>query len=104
MTKKQIQQENRRRKEEFFEEYSSIIIAKYYPKVKMFQHHIKIEINGIEFDYYPGGQRLCKIESGRYNKYVDFTIKEFLDMLQIKENFSSREEVLSTLNIFNGDL
>jgi hypothetical protein len=96
-------QERRIQKEEFFEDFSSLIIEKYYPDVKMFAHHLKIKLNGVEYDYYPGAERICKKVNGVY-KWRDLTISEFLNKLQIKENFFSGREVLSTLNIFNGDL
>jgi hypothetical protein len=95
------------KKEEFIKTYSPSIIEKYYPNVKIFPHFIKIEIGGVECDYYPGAERINRITSS--NGWSDLNHQDFLALLQIPlqvENFSTREEVLSLNNIglFNGDL
>ena len=103
-------------KEDFLKNYSGIIIAKLYPKAKVYAHFIKVEISGIEYDYYPGAQMKNNDGYGRINNVTklpnvwgDLSNKQFLALLQIplqQENFSTREEVLSLndLGLFNGDL
>lgn len=94
--KKLSKVQKRKKKEEFLESYASIIIEKYYPKAKLYPHFIKIEIDGVECDYYPGAERINRIK-GKTNEWSDLSHKDFLAHLQIdlnEKNFSSREEVL----------
>jgi hypothetical protein len=75
--------QKKKKKEEFLKNYSSLIIEKYYPKAKLYPHFIKIEINGVECDYYPGAERLNRI-TNKTNQWHDLSHADFLNHLGIK--------------------
>ena len=95
------------KKEEFMNNYSALLIEKFYPNIKIFQHFIKIDIDGVECHYYPGAERINRKWCG--NQWSDLNHADFLNLLQIPfkgENFSSREEVLllKRIGLFNGEI
>lgn len=93
-------QEKKQRKETFFKDWSPALIEKFYPKIKFFNHHIKLELAGYEVDYYPGAGRLCKIVDGKMI-WHDLEPDDFLIRCSIKDNI---DEVSSMLNIHSYDL
>lgn len=115
MKKQTKRQRSTAAKQEFFENYTAIIIERLFPDVKIFPHFIKVEVNGIEYDYYPGGEMKLSEGYGRINNctkipnvWSDLSHKDFLALLQIDLNndvFSTREEdiVLNELGIFKSD-
>lgn len=76
MTKK----EKRERKDQFMKNYAAEILIKY-PAV-VYPHFIKIEISGVECDYYPGAGRLNRIINGK-NNWSDVEPEDLLKFLKI---------------------
>jgi len=74
MTKKQ----KRIRKEEFIKEHSMALVQNF--NCKIYQHHLKIEIKGVECDYYPGAGRLNRIINGKY-EWSDLEPDDFLKLI-----------------------
>ena len=79
-----------RTKEEFFKMYSAEILMR--SPAKFYHAHIKVEIDGVECDYYPGAQqkidrtkygRLNRIDGGT-NNWSDLDHKDFLSLLKIE--------------------
>lgn len=68
-------------KTQFLETYSDLIIKKHYPNVKIYPNFLKVIIDGVEWDYYPGAERGFRVHT---KSWFDISIPEFLKMLNIK--------------------
>jgi len=80
MKKKQTKLEKRNRKGLFLRNYSASIMEQYTAKV--YPHFIKIEIAGVECDYYPGAGKINRIINGR-NEWSDLEPEDLLKHLNI---------------------
>lgn len=91
--KKLTQREKNIRKEEFFKEWSYELI-KLTPTPKFYNHFIKVEIAGIEYDYYPGPGSLNNvIVKGSAAWTFNVSHEDFLKLVGLghKINFSKEE-------------
>jgi hypothetical protein len=85
-SKKLSKQQKKIKKERFMADFGGDLVSKYYPKVKLFPHFIKIEIDGIECDYYPGAERLNRI-TNKTNEWSDLNHQDFLNHLVVSYGY-----------------
>lgn len=98
------------RKKEFFIDYSASILEAFGTSVKFYEHFIKIDLAGVEYDYYPGKGSLIKVSNIGYwlNEQSDVEPEDFLKMIDIpiKKDFFTEEESLFNEDngLISGDL
>lgn len=64
-----------KKKEEFLKRYSLDLIQKH--NAKIYPSFVKISLNGKEYDYYPGAERIAKV-NGKSFTWQDLTHQQFL--------------------------
>lgn len=74
MTKK----ERKLQKEIFMKEYAADLVSCY--SAKIYPHFIKIKIKDIEYDFYPGSERLMYRKDNEFI-WQDCTINEFMNLI-----------------------
>ena len=97
-TKKLTKRQKAIRKKTFFEDYSADILQKY-PTTRFYEHFMKIDISGVEYDFYPGGGSILKVPQNRKptsEDWKDLEPEAFLDIIKIsiKKDFFTEEESL----------